>query len=103
MPEFRTAPQALTDAARAVTADGRRTEQVAGALRSSVRAVGQALPGSGTAGEAERLAGTLAAETAALAAELAAIGRALAIAARDYVDAEVAVTGEFRRAGGWPA
>jgi hypothetical protein len=103
MPEFRTAPEALATAARAVAADGRLTEQVAGALRSSAREVGNALPGSHTAGEVEGLAGTLAAEARALAAELAAIGAALAVAARDYVAAEEAATGDCRRAGSWSA
>jgi hypothetical protein len=103
MPEFRTAPEALAEAAREVAADGRLVQQAAGSLRTSVRGVADALPGSGTATEVERLAGALAADAAALAAELAAIGAALAVAARDYVAVEAAATGEFRRAGRWSA
>lgn len=103
MPEFRTAPEALAAAAREVAADGRLVERAAGSLGSSVRAVADALPGSRTAGEADRLAAVLAADAAALAAELAAIGAALAVAARDYRTADETVTGDFRAAGRWPA
>jgi hypothetical protein len=103
MPEFRTAPEALADAARAVAAEGRRVEQTAGPVRSCVLAVGDALPGSRAADEADRLAGTLAAETAAVATELAALAAALAAAARDYVTAESAAAGDFGRAGRWSA
>lgn len=103
MPEFRTAPEALADASRAVIADGRLTGQVASELGSSLHGIGHALPGSGTAQEAERLATALAAAAGRLAAELAALGAALALAAREYVAVEESVSGEFGRAGRWSA
>jgi hypothetical protein len=101
MPEFRTIPEALADAARAVTADGRLVDQVAGALGSSLHEIGDALPGSGTAHETERLGDALAAAARSLAAELASIGAALALAAQEYVAVDESVTGNLRSAGRW--
>jgi hypothetical protein len=103
MPEFRTAPEALADAARAVTADGRLADEVAGALRASLREVADALPGSRTAREAERLADILPPQARVLAAELTALGAALAVAAGEYVAADETAAGDFRRTGPWSA
>src|SRR5215212_6331966 len=101
MPEFRTAPEALTDAARAVEADARAAQDAAAVLGSSLRAVAAALPTSRTAGEADRLAAALPAAAHALTTELATIAGALAVAARDYVAADEAAAGDFRRSGRW--
>lgn len=103
MPEFRTAPEALTDAARAVGADARAAEVAAAVLGSSWRVVATALPTSRTAAEADRLAAALPAAAHALTTELATIAGALAVAARDYVAAEEAVAGDVRRPGRWSA
>ena len=103
MPEFRTAPEALVDASRVVIADGRLTGQVAATLRSSLHGIGDALPGSGTAHEADRLGADLAGAVGSLALELAALGAALAVAAREYAATDESVSGEFGRAGWWPA
>jgi hypothetical protein len=103
MPEFRTAPEALADASRAVAADGRLAEQVAGALRASLADVGHALPGSRTAGEAAGLSEDLVARARTVAAELATVAAALAIAAREYAATDASVAVELGRRARWSA